>query len=231
MEKDSAVACSGTPNPIIFTRGWPLNLHKNLQHLGPSLVSKSRGSLGTNCNCHACRRRKGTDKLPAAFSSPRSPTLPGLGNQTQSSVGEDRERSLPSHLAWSLLTHRVREPQPGRPERQRRPQALLAQAGQRGWATPTPARWRSGFRGPEAKGSPPPRPSPVLPPVPPLGPRPVAARGHPGSQQALAPGPAAPSSLPHPARGRASGGDVKGRAVAAPPRALVKKKKKRGSET
>lgn len=160
MEKDSVVACSETPNPIIFTRGWPLNLHKNLQHLDPSLVSKSRGSLGTSCNCHACRRRKGTDKLPAAFSSPRSPTLPGLGNQTQSSVGEDRERSLPSHLAWSLLTHRVREPQPGRPERQRRPQALLAQAGQRGWATPTPARWRSGFRGPEAKGSPPPSPVP-----------------------------------------------------------------------
>lgn len=146
-------------------------------------------------------------------------------------MGEDRERSRPSHLAWSLLTHRVREPQPGRPERQRRPQALLAQAGQRRWATPTPARWRSGFRGREAEGSPPPSPVPCPASCSPLGPRPVAARGHPGSQQALAPGPADPSSLPHPARGRASGGDVKGRAVAAPPRALVKKKKKRGSET
>lgn len=177
---------------------------------------------------------EGKDKLPAAVSSPRSPSLSGLGNQTKTSVGEARERSLPSHLAWCLLTHRVPEPQPGRPERQRGPQALSAQAGQCDWATPTPARWRSGFRSPEAgsEGSPP--PSPVPCPAsgpPPLGPRPVVARGHPGSQQALAPGPAAPSSLPHPARGRASGGDVKGRAVAAPPRALVKKKKKRGSET
>ena len=48
---------------------------------------------------------------------------------------------------------------------------------------------------------------------------------HPGGRRGR------PLPSPPPGRGRASSGDVKGRAVAAPPRALVKKKKKRGNET
>lgn len=66
-------------------------------------------------------------------------------------------------------------------------------------------------------------------------PRPAAP---PRRREALAPGGRAraraapsPPPPPRPGRGRARSGDVKGRAVAAPPRALVKKKKKRGSET
>lgn len=58
---------------------------------------------------------------------------------------------------------------------------------------------------------------------------PGASRRPRGPGDALAPGP--PPPLPPPGRRRARSGDVKGRAVAAPPRALVKKKKKRGNET
>lgn len=71
-------------------------------------------------------------------------------------------------------------------------------------------------------------PPPLRPPPRPAGPSPPLPRGHRGRGRARV-GP--PPTLPQPGRGRARSGDVKRRAVAAPPRALVKKKKKRGSET
>lgn len=173
--------------------------------------------------------RESTHKFPATGSSPRSPFFPWLGNQTRTSVGEARERTLPSHLEWSgrsPLTHTVWEPQPSLLEWQ---QSSLCTFNP-GWASrlchphpgsvafqiPNPRGWLRGL----------PRPRLPRPPTPPprRSPRPPWA----GASTSTG---AAPSPLPHPGRGRTSSGDVKGRAVAAPPRALVKKKKKRGNET
>lgn len=107
------------------------------------------------------------------------------------------------------------------------------QTGGSGWAGDAPT-WSSGvggcagFRALEA-GSPELCRAPHLRPPPRPATPPRASRRPRGPGDALAPGP--PPPLPPPGRRRARSGDVKGRAVAAPPRALVKKKKKRGNET
>lgn len=197
-----------------------LSLHKNLQHLGSlsslliSRITEDQRHLSVSA------RGKGRDKLPAASSSPLTESIPPRAVGTRPGG-----RSIPpfSPRVVRFYSHRLgaSAPSPRVAATYFRPRLGIAAR-----PPPTPARWHSRFRAPEA-GS---QGSPVLPLLR-TPPSPPCRSRRPPWARASASSRAAPSPLPHPGRGRASGGDVKGRAVAAPPRALVKKKKKRGSET
>lgn len=193
--------------------------------------------------------REGAGKLPPATSSGLSSTFPGVrGGPGPGRGGRRGGPSLLTSRGPLLLTFSRRLSSAAYLARGRAEGLRAGERSRWGLSGPRPSSrptsgmtravdaptWVSGQGGPHGFRVPEPSSESSAGPPPP----PAAAALDPSQRIPEVAGPrgrdrarAAPSPPPQSGRGRARSGDVKGRAVAAPPRALVKKKKKRGNET